>query len=194
MKKIGLENLTHHKARMFLVISQEDSLARKIIGKHENVWIYHNKVNGVSGAITRSRGVVVTPAEELEKLMEEKRIQNKQERENTPLCIYIQGWSSSFNKCPNIRTLFMNGRHYNITVVVHIESWTDIDLMIRCQLDYVFTSFPNNLYEMRRLYFDYFGNFKEFKSFQKCLFQSLLANSYLGSDPYDSNNIFLFEK
>lgn len=64
-----------------------------------------------------------------------------------------------------IRTIFFNGRHYNLLLFLTMQFPMGIGPELRAQLQYVFIFFDNNLQNRRKLYDNYAGFIPDFKMF-----------------------------
>lgn len=70
------------------------------------------------------------------------------------------------------RTLYMNGRHANITVITAGQYMMDLPPAIRANTDYVFMLAENGRANRERLYKNFGGIFDKFGDFNDCLQQS----------------------
>jgi hypothetical protein len=73
-------------------------------------------------------------------------------------------------KGPEIRNVFMNGRHYNVSFVFTQQYAMDLSPDLRGQVDYVFCLRENIIANRLRLHRNYFGVY-EFEEFQSILDQ-----------------------
>jgi hypothetical protein len=76
-------------------------------------------------------------------------------------CLYDQTWIRD----PNIRSLFMNGRHYKILFIVTMQYALGIPPSLRTNIDYVFILRENYVSNRKRLYEHYAGMFPTFEIF-----------------------------
>ena len=76
-------------------------------------------------------------------------------------CLYDKSWI----KDKNIRTLFMNGRHYNIMFVITMQYALGIPPNLRTNVDFVFILRENYVSNRKRLYEHYTGMFPTFEMF-----------------------------
>jgi len=76
-------------------------------------------------------------------------------------CLYDQSWIRD----PNIRTLFMNGRHYKILFIITMQYALGIPPNLRTNIDFVFILRENYVSNRKRLYEHYAGMFPTFEIF-----------------------------
>ena len=76
-------------------------------------------------------------------------------------CLYDQSWI----KDQNIRSLFMNGRHYKIMFIITMQYALGIPPSLRTNIDYVFILRENYVSNRKRLYEHYAGMFPTFEIF-----------------------------
>ncbi len=76
-------------------------------------------------------------------------------------CLYDQSWIRD----PNIRSLFMNGRHYKILFIITMQYALGIPPSLRTNIDYVFILRENYVSNRKRLYEHYAGMFPTFEIF-----------------------------
>ena len=76
-------------------------------------------------------------------------------------CIYDQSWV----KDKNVRSLFMNGRHYKILFIITMQYALGIPPNLRTNVDFVFILRENFVTNRRRLYEHYAGMFPTFEMF-----------------------------
>ena len=76
-------------------------------------------------------------------------------------CIYDQSWI----KDKNVRSLFMNGRHYKILFILPMQFALGIPPNLRTNIDYVFILRENYQSNRKRLYEHYAGMFPTFEMF-----------------------------
>lgn len=87
-------------------------------------------------------------------------------------CLYDKSWPND----KNIRCLFMNGRHYNITFAITMQFPLGIPPVLRANVDYVFILRDNMIKNRERIYQQYAGMFPTFESFSQVLNQT--TNNY----------------
>jgi len=76
-------------------------------------------------------------------------------------CLYDKTWASD----KNIRSIFMNGRHYKIFFLITMQYCLGLPPILRANIDYVFI-FKNNLIKEReKIYNHYAGVFNDFNTF-----------------------------
>jgi hypothetical protein len=76
-------------------------------------------------------------------------------------CLYDKSWQ----KDPNIRNIFMNGRHYNILFLLTMQFALGIPPNLRTNIDYVFILRENIVSNRKRIYDHYAGMFPTFEMF-----------------------------
>jgi hypothetical protein len=76
-------------------------------------------------------------------------------------CLYDKTWPTD----KNIRSIFMNGRHYKIFFLITMQFCLGLPPILRANIDYVFI-FKNNLIKEReKLFNHYAGVFNDFNTF-----------------------------
>ena len=76
-------------------------------------------------------------------------------------CLYDNTWI----KNPDVRSLFMNGRHYKILFILTMQYALGIPPNLRTNIDYVFILRENYVSNRKRLYEHYAGMFPTFEMF-----------------------------
>jgi hypothetical protein len=76
-------------------------------------------------------------------------------------CLYDNSWVRDVN----IRSLFMNGRHYYMMFIITMQYALGIPPNLRTNIDYVFILRENYVSNRRRLYENYAGMFPTFDCF-----------------------------
>ena len=76
-------------------------------------------------------------------------------------CLYDNSWV----KDTNVRSLFMNGRHYHILFILTMQYALGIPPNLRTNIDYVFILRENYVSNRKRLYEHYAGMFPTFEMF-----------------------------
>ena len=76
-------------------------------------------------------------------------------------CLYDNTWV----KDPNVRSLFMNGRHYKILFLITMQYALGIPPSFRTNIDYVFILRENYVSNRKRIYEHYAGMFPTFEIF-----------------------------
>ena len=76
-------------------------------------------------------------------------------------CIYDQSWV----KDKNVRSLFMNGRHFKILFIITMQYALGIPPNLRTNVDFVFILRENFVNNRKRLYDHYAGMFPTFEMF-----------------------------
>lgn len=103
-----------------------------------------------------------------------------------------------FAKDKTTAELFMNGRHLNIFVLITAQFVYSIPPSLRTNVDYVFCLRDNIFKNRQRLYEAFFGNFDNFRifdrTFKKCTCNNeciVLNNKIHSYDP--SDNVFFYK-
>ena len=76
-------------------------------------------------------------------------------------CLYDNSWT----KDKNVRSLFMNGRHFKILFLITMQYALGIPPNLRTNIDYVFILRENYVSNRKRLYEHYAGMFPNFEMF-----------------------------
>ena len=76
-------------------------------------------------------------------------------------CLYDSSWT----KDTNMRSLFMNGRHYKVLLIITSQYSLGIPPNLRANVDYVFILRENYISNRKRLYEHYAGMFPSFEIF-----------------------------
>ena len=76
-------------------------------------------------------------------------------------CLYDNSWT----KDKNVRSLFMNGRHFKILFMITLQYALGIPPNLRTNIDYVFILRENYVSNRKRLYEHYAGMFPNFEMF-----------------------------
>jgi len=76
-------------------------------------------------------------------------------------CLYDNSWT----KDKNVRSLFMNGRHFKILFMITMQYALGIPPNLRTNIDYIFILRENYMSNRKRLYEHYAGMFPNFEMF-----------------------------
>jgi hypothetical protein len=76
-------------------------------------------------------------------------------------CLYDKTWPTD----KNIRSIFMNGRHYKIFFLITMQFCLGLPPILRANIDYVFIFKNNLLKEREKLFNHYAGVFNDFNTF-----------------------------
>lgn len=68
-----------------------------------------------------------------------------------------------------MRDAFMNGRHYNISMMFAVQYLMDLDIALRSQIDFIIILKEQMQSIKKRLWEQFFGCFKQFKDFDSVL-------------------------
>ena len=83
-------------------------------------------------------------------------------------CLYDKKWINNIN----IRSIFMNGRHYKIFFLITMQHAMGLPPVLRNNIDYVFI-FRNNIRKEReKIYQHYAGMFPSFEAFEQVMMQT----------------------
>lgn len=80
-------------------------------------------------------------------------------------CMYQKGVLKS--TC--MRSIFFNGRHDNISLILAAQYLMEIECCLRTNVDYVFTMRENILVNRQKLHKYFFGQFSKFEDFDKVM-------------------------
>ena len=75
-----------------------------------------------------------------------------------------------------IKEIFRNGRHFQITIIVTTQYVMDLPVALRSNVDYVFCMRENNVANIERLYRSFFGIFQTKQSFSEAF--SVVTENY----------------
>lgn len=78
-------------------------------------------------------------------------------------------YDPSFLRQPLMRGIFLNGRHYHITLVITTQYAIDVPAALRGNVDYVFLLRENNIQTISKLHKNFGGIFPNVNVFQKAL-------------------------
>ena len=79
------------------------------------------------------------------------------------------GYARSTLKKEIIRQIFMNGRHYGISMIVSCQYCMDISIDLRTNADFIYVLKQNNAASIKNLYENYFSGFEKKRHFQTVL-------------------------
>lgn len=83
-------------------------------------------------------------------------------------CLYDKRWINNIN----IRSIFMNGRHYNVFFSLTLQHALGLPPVLRNNIDYVFI-FRNNIRKEREKIYNHFaGMFPTFEAFEQVMLQT----------------------
>src|SRR6056300_1504899 len=83
-------------------------------------------------------------------------------------CLYDKKWPSD----KNIRSIFMNGRHYKIFFLITMQHSLGLPPVLRNNVDYVFIFRNNIIRERQKIYENYAGMFPTFEVFDQVMTQT----------------------
>lgn len=102
-----------------------------------------------------------------------------------------------FNK-PLMRDIFMNGRHFGLTMMIAMQYLMDIPIELRSQVDYLFLMRDDSHVNREKLWKYYFGMFRKFEDFnavfEKCTenFGALVLDKTIPTSNKLSNRLFWY--
>jgi hypothetical protein len=70
---------------------------------------------------------------------------------------------------PNIRGIFMNGRHWRITFMITMQYCMDLPPDLRANIDYIFILRENIIQNQEKLYKNFFGIFPHMDTFKEVM-------------------------
>ena len=79
------------------------------------------------------------------------------------------GYARTILKNQIIRQIFMNGRHYGISMIVSCQYCMDISVDLRTNADFIYVFKQNNAQSIKNLYENYFSGFEKKRHFQTVL-------------------------
>ena len=83
-------------------------------------------------------------------------------------CLYDKRWINNVN----IRSIFMNGRHYKIFFLITMQHALGLPPVLRNNIDYIFIFRNNILKEKQKIYDNYAGMFPSFEAFNQVMNQT----------------------
>jgi len=83
-------------------------------------------------------------------------------------CLYDKRWIND----TNIRSIFMNGRHYKIFFLITMQHSLGLPPVLRNNVDYVFIFRNNIIRERQKIYENYAGMFPTFEVFDQVMTQT----------------------
>lgn len=83
-------------------------------------------------------------------------------------CLYDKRWINNIN----IRSIFMNGRHYKIFFLITMQHALGLPPVLRNNIDYIFIFRNNIIKEKQKIYDNYAGMFPTFEAFNQVMNQT----------------------
>ena len=83
-------------------------------------------------------------------------------------CLYDKRWIGD----KNIRSIFMNGRHYKIFFLITMQHALGLPPVLRNNIDYIFIFRNNIIKEKQKIYDNYAGMFPNFETFNQVMNQT----------------------
>jgi len=179
LKKFNMNDISHDKVVVF--IGKRDTgksfLCRDLLYHHQNIPV--GQVISGTEAANQFYSSIVPPifihgeyrAEVVTNLLKRQKLMIENLRTNQNLdprsflilddCLYDNSWV----KHKDVRSLFMNGRHYHILFIITMQFALGIPPNLRTNIDYVFILRENYVSNRKRLYEHYAGMFPTFEMF-----------------------------
>ena len=179
LKKFNIKEITHDK--VVVLIGKRDTgksfLCKDILYNHKDIPV-GQVISGTEAANSfyssiipkifiheEFQPIVIQNILKRQKLLLEKLKHNKNIDPRAFLilddCLYDNSWVRD----TNIRSLFMNGRHYKILFILTMQYALGIPPNLRTNIDYVFILRENYQSNRKRLYEHYAGMFPTFEMF-----------------------------
>jgi len=179
LKKFNMNDISHDK--VVVLIGKRDTgksfLCRDLLYHHQNIPV--GQVISGTEAANQFYSSIVPPifihgeyrAEVVTNLLKRQKLMIENLRTNQNLdprsflilddCLYDNSWV----KHKDVRSLFMNGRHYQILFIITMQFALGIPPNLRTNIDYVFILRENYVSNRKRLYEHYAGMFPTFEMF-----------------------------
>ena len=179
LRKFNMNEITHDK--VVVLIGKRDTgksfLCKDLLFHHQNIPV--GQVISGTEAANSFYSEIVPPifihgefkAEIIANILKRQKIMIEQMKSNPNMdpraflilddCLYDQSWI----KDKNVRSLFMNGRHYKILFILTMQFALGIPPNLRTNIDYVFILRENYVSNRKRLYEHYAGMFPTFEMF-----------------------------
>jgi hypothetical protein len=179
LKKFNMNDITHDK--VVVLIGKRDTgksfLVRDLLYHHQNIPV--GQVISGTEAANQFYSSIVPPifihgeyrSEVVSNLLKRQKLMIENLRTNPNLdprsflilddCLYDNSWV----KHKDVRSLFMNGRHYKILFIITMQFALGIPPNLRTNIDYVFILRENYVSNRKRLYEHYAGMFPTFEMF-----------------------------
>jgi len=179
LRKFNMNEITHDK--VVVLIGKRDTgksfLCKDLLFHHQNIPV-GQVISGTEAANSFYSQMVPKifiheeyKAEIIANILKRQKLMIEQMKTNPNMdpraflilddCIYDQSWI----KDKNVRSLFMNGRHYKILFILTMQFALGIPPNLRTNIDYVFILRENYQSNRKRLYEHYAGMFPTFEMF-----------------------------
>ncbi len=96
-------------------------------------------------------------------------VKNKEPNSNAFILLDDCMYDKKITKDPNIRGIFMNGRHWNILFMLTMQYCMDLTPDLRANIDYIFVLRENILSNKEKIYKNFFGIFPNFAMFNEVM-------------------------
>ena len=96
-------------------------------------------------------------------------VKNKEPNSNAFILLDDCMYDKKITKDPNIRGIFMNGRHWNILFMLTMQYCMDLSPDLRANIDYVFVLRENIIANKEKIYKNFFGIFPTFDIFNQVM-------------------------
>ena len=179
LRKFNMNEITHDK--VVVLIGKRDTgksfLCKDLLFHHQNIPV-GQVISGTEAANSFYASMVPKifiheeyKPEIISNILKRQKLMIEQMKSNPNMdpraflilddCIYDQSWI----KDKNVRSLFMNGRHYKILFILTMQFALGIPPNLRTNIDYVFILRENYQSNRKRLYEHYAGMFPTFEMF-----------------------------
>ena len=179
LRKFNMNEITHDK--VVVLIGKRDTgksfLCKDLLFHHQNIPV-GQVISGTEAANSFYSEIVPKlfihgefKKEIIANILKRQKLMIQQMKQNGNIdpraflilddCLYDQTWI----KDPNVRSLFMNGRHYKILFILTMQFALGIPPNLRTNIDYVFILRENYVSNRKRLYEHYAGMFPTFEMF-----------------------------
>ena len=179
LRKFDMNEITHDK--VVVLIGKRDTgksfLCKDLLFNHQDIPV--GQVISGTEAANSFYSAIIPPLfihgeykkEVIANILKRQKLMIEQMKQNSNMdpraflilddCLYDQTWI----KDPNIRSLFMNGRHYKILFIITMQYALGIPPSLRTNIDYVFILRENYVSNRKRLYKHNDGRFQTFEIF-----------------------------
>ena len=185
LRKFDMSQITHDKT--VVLIGKRDTgksfLCKDILYHHQNIPVgqvisgtemaneFYQKIVPKLFIHEEYSPTIIANIMKRQKLMIEKKKENMDMDPRAFLilddCLYDNTWV----KDKNVRSLFMNGRHFKILFMITMQYALGIPPNLRTNIDYVFILRENYVSNRKKLYDHYAGMFPNFQMFSQIMDQ-----------------------
>lgn len=110
-------------------------------------------------------------------------------------CMYAKGCLKS----TAMRSIFLNGRHDNISLIFAAQYLMDVDVALRTNIDYVITMRESILANRQRLHRNFFGVFSKFDEFEKVFaactndYKAMILDNTVSNTSEPTDSVFWYK-